>query len=173
MSAAVRGIARAVATAAVVVGIDQVAKQLVVAHIAPGRLVAVIPGLELTNTRNSGVAFGAFAGGGALVAVLISIALLALLSYFALHASQPWLWLPVGLLVGGALGNLADRGREGAVIDYIDPIAWPAFNIADACIVVGVLVLLYVVDQQARTAGGDAPSDRTAQSSEDDGSATS
>ena len=47
------------------------------------------------------------------------------------------LWLPVGLLLGGALGNLADRAREGAVIDFIDPIAWPAFNLADAMIVVG------------------------------------
>ena len=50
---------------------------------------------------------------------------------------MPWLWLPVGLLLGGALGNLVDRAREGAVIDLIDPVAWPAFNIADACIVVG------------------------------------
>ena len=46
---------------------------------------------------------------------------------------MPLLWLPVGLLLGGALGNLADRAREGAVIDFIDPVAWPAFNLADAC----------------------------------------
>ena len=46
------------------------------------------------------------------------------------------------MLLGGALGNLADRAREGAVIDFIDPVAWPAFNVADSCIVVGVLVLL-------------------------------
>ena len=59
---------------------------------------------------------------------------------------MPLLWLPVGLLLGGALGNLADRAREGAVIDFIDPVAWPAFNVADACIVVGVLVLLWVVE---------------------------
>lgn len=168
MPAAVRGIARAVATAAVVVAVDQVAKQLVVANIRQGELVAVIPGLDLTNTRNSGVAFGALAGGGWVLAALISVALLALLSYFALHAAQPWLWLPVGLLVGGALGNLADRGREGAVIDYIDPIAWPAFNVADACIVIGVFVLLYVVDRQTRSADA-----RPAQSTENDGPATS
>ena len=50
------------------------------------------------------------------------------------------------MLLGGALGNLADRAREGAVIDFIDPVAWPAFNVADSCIVVGVFALLYVVE---------------------------
>ena len=54
---------------------------------------------------------------------LIALALGGLLAYFALRATTPWLWLPVGLIVGGALGNLADRAREGAVIDFIDPIA--------------------------------------------------
>ena len=84
------------------------------------------------------------------VAVLIGISLALLLGYFALHRDQPWLWLPVGLLLGGALGNLADRAREGAVIDFIDPVAWPAFNLADACIVVGVFALLYVVEGRQR-----------------------
>jgi len=52
----------------------------------------------------------------------------------------------VGLLLGGALGNLADRAREGSVIDWIDPTFWPAFNVADSCIVIGVLLLLWVVE---------------------------
>jgi signal peptidase II len=60
------------------------------------------------------------------------------------------LWLPVGLLLGGAVGNLIDRAVEGAVIDWIDPVAWPAFNVADACIVVGVVVLLWVVEGRAK-----------------------
>jgi signal peptidase II len=59
---------------------------------------------------------------------------------------MPLLWLPVGLLMGGALGNLADRARDGAVIDFIDPVAWPAFNVADTCIVVGVFLLLWTVE---------------------------
>jgi signal peptidase II len=65
---------------------------------------------------------------------------------------MPWLWLPVGMLLGGALGNLADRARQGAVIDFIDPVAWPAFNVADACIVIGVVALLYVVEGRQRLA---------------------
>jgi signal peptidase II len=68
------------------------------------------------------------------------------------HRDMPWLWLPVGMLLGGALGNLADRARQGAVIDFIDPVAWPAFNVADACIVIGVVALLYVVEGRHRLA---------------------
>jgi len=78
--------------------------------------------------------------------VLISGALVLLVVYFALNARRPLLWVPVGMLLGGALGNLIDRIREGAVIDFIDPVAWPAFNLADAAIVIGVLGLVYVAE---------------------------
>ena len=61
------------------------------------------------------------------------------------------MWLSVGLLTGGALGNLADRLREGAVTDFIDPPNWPAFNVADVAITIGVLILLvtYMRPQRA------------------------
>ena len=128
----------AVATAGLVVAVDQATKQLADANIERGGEVNIFFGLDLTNTRNTGVAFGAFEGGGLVVALLIG--------YFAVHRDMPWLWLPVGLLLGGALGNLVDRAREGAVIDFIDPVWWPAFNLADTCIVLGVLGLLWVVE---------------------------
>ena len=96
------------------------------------------------------MAFGFLEGKGGVVGALIAVALLALVVWFALNAAREWLWLPVGLLLGGAIGNLIDRAREGAVIDFIDPIAWPAFNVADTCIVVGVLALLYVMEGPAR-----------------------
>ena len=140
------GVARAVATALVVIAIDQASKQIVVNSIGRGESDNVFFGLELTNTRNRGVAFGFLEGQAVLVGVLIGVALLVLAVYFALNATRPLLWLPVGMLLGGALGNLIDRIREGAVIDFIDPIAWPAFNLADAAIVVGVLTLLYVAE---------------------------
>jgi signal peptidase II len=140
------GVPAAIATAGVVVAIDQATKQLAVANIGRAEQVNVFFGLDLTNTRNSGVAFGAFQGGGVVVAILIGVSLTLLIGYFALHRNMPLLWLPVGLLLGGALGNLADRAREGAVIDFIDPVAWPAFNLADACIVVGVFLLLWTVE---------------------------
>jgi signal peptidase II len=144
------GPAVAIATAGLVVALDQVTKQLVVANIGRGDKVNVFFGLDLTNTRNSGVAFGALEGGGLVVAILIGVSLTLLVAYFLVNRDMPWLWLPVGLLLGGALGNLADRAREGAVIDFIDPVGWPAFNIADSCIVIGVLALLWVVEGRPR-----------------------
>ena len=150
MGMARAGPAGAVATAGVVVALDQATKQLAVSHIERGEHMSVFPGLELTNARNTGVAFGALEGGGLIVAILIGLSLALLVGYFIVHLDMPWLWLPVGLLLGGALGNLADRARQGAVIDFIDPVAWPAFNLADACIVIGVLALLYVVEGRQR-----------------------
>jgi signal peptidase II len=144
------GPAVAIATAGLVVAIDQVTKQLVDANIDRGDSVNVFFGLDLTNTRNSGVAFGALEGGGLIVAILIGVSLTLLVAYFLVNRDMPWLWLPVGLLLGGALGNLADRAREGAVIDFIDPVGWPAFNLADTCIVIGVLALLWVVEGRPR-----------------------
>jgi signal peptidase II len=146
------GPAAALVTAGLLVAVDQATKQIVDRSIVRGDAVSIFPGLEIVNARNTGVAFGALQGGGALLVVLIGLSLGLLLGYFALHRDQAWLWLPVGLLLGGALGNLADRAREGAVIDFIDPVAWPAFNLADACIVVGVFVLLYVVEGRPRRA---------------------
>src|SRR5688572_22501660 len=147
-----RGPAAAIATAGLVVALDQATKQLADVNIARGDDVSVLPGLGLTNTRNTGVAFGAFEGGGALVGILIGLSLALLVGYFIVHRDMPWLWLPVGMLLGGALGNLADRAREGAVIDFIDPVAWPAFNLADTSIVLGVLLLLWVVEGRPRRA---------------------
>jgi signal peptidase II len=146
------GVALAVATTGIVVALDQATKQLAIHGLQRGEAVNVFLGLDITNTRNSGVAFGAFQGGGLVVGLLIGLSLGALVGYFAFNAGQPLLWLPVGMLLGGALGNLADRAREGAVIDFIDPVAWPAFNLADASIVLGVLVLFWVLEGRAQPA---------------------
>jgi signal peptidase II len=143
----------AAVVAAVTVAADQALKQWVVSSIARGEERDVFFGVELTHVRNEGVAFGALGDGGALVVVLTAAALAGLTLYFAFNAHRPWLWLPAGAIVGGALGNLADRAREGAVIDYVDPVLWPAFNLADAAIVIGILALLYVVEGPRRDPG--------------------
>ncbi len=145
-----QGWARAAVTVLAVLALDQVTKLLADGRITRGDSVNVFFGLDLTNTRNRGVAFGFLEGKGGVVGLLIAVALVALVVWFALNAGREWLWLPVGLLLGGAIGNLIDRAREGAVIDFIDPIAWPAFNIADMCIVIGVLAMLYVMEGPAR-----------------------
>ncbi len=142
----------AVVTAGLVVALDQATKQLAVTRVQRGDQVNVFFGLDIANTRNSGVAFGALQDGGIIVGVLIGLSVSLLLAYFLRNRHMPWLWLPVGMLLGGALGNLADRAREGAVIDFIDPVAWPAFNLADAFIVSGVLGLLYVAEGRPRRA---------------------
>ena len=139
-------LARGVAVVGLTVAIDQVAKAIAVASLARGEEVNVFLGLDMTYVRNEGVAFGALEGGGPVLVGVIAIALAGLIAYFALNSAVPFLWLAVGLILGGALGNLADRAREGAVIDFIDPIAWPAFNLADGAIVIGVLALLYIVE---------------------------
>lgn len=136
----------ALATAGLVVAVDQGTKRLADSSIDRGDSVNVFFGLDLTNTRNTGVAFGALEGAGLIVAILIGLSLVMLIGYFVVNRDMPWLWLPVGLLLGGAVGNLIDRAVEGAVIDWIDPVAWPAFNVADSCIVVGVAALLWVVE---------------------------
>lgn len=153
MRPATAGVARATATAGIVVALDQAAKQIVVESLRRGESTNVFLGLDITNTRNTGVAFGALQGGGLVVGLLIGLSLGVLIGYFALHADRPLLWLPVGMLLGGALGNLADRARAGAVIDFIDPVLWPAFNLADASIVLGVLVLLWVLEGPRREGG--------------------
>jgi signal peptidase II len=131
--------ARGLSVAALVMVADQVTKQLVVNSIARREHVEVIFGFEISNVRNSGIAFGLLEGSSdALVLALTLGALGLLLAYFGAHAHRPELWLPVGLVVGGALGNLADRIRIGAAIDFLDPPLWPAFNLADIAIVAGV-----------------------------------
>ncbi|MFL6039643.1 MAG: signal peptidase II [Gaiellaceae bacterium] len=137
-------IAKAVSVVGLTVFADQVTKAIAIASLERGDEVNVFLGLDMTYVRNEGVAFGALSGGGTLLVTAIALALLGLVVYFVTNSDVPFLWLPVGLILGGALGNLADRAREGAVVDFIDPIAWPAFNLADAAIVIGVLGLVYV-----------------------------
>jgi signal peptidase II len=147
-----RAAARAAALTLAVVVADQVTKALVRANVDLGSRDGVLPGVEIVHVRNRGVAFGLFSDGG-LVLVVIGIAsVVALLAFFATHSRRPLVWLPTGLLLGGAAGNLIDRTRQGFVTDFIDLPFWPAFNVADSCITIGVLSLLYVLEGPPRHA---------------------
>jgi signal peptidase II len=147
-----RAAARAAALTLAVVVADQVTKALVRANVDLGSRDGVLPGIEIVHVRNRGVAFGLFSDGG-LVLVVIGIAsVVALLAFFATHSRRPLVWLPTGLLLGGAAGNLIDRTRQGFVTDFIDLPFWPAFNVADSCITIGVLSLLYVLEGPPRHA---------------------
>jgi signal peptidase II len=145
----------ALKAAAVMVGVialDQIVKAIVRSSIDLGASDELLPFLKLVNVRNTGVAFSMFEGGGALLVVFAVIATVALLAFFYAHAERPLAWLPTGLLLGGALGNLIDRVRDGAVTDFIKFTAWPAFNVADIAITLGVLALLYVLEGPPREA---------------------
>jgi signal peptidase II len=137
-----------------VVAADQLVKALVTASLERGEQRDLVAGITLVNTRNTGVAFGQLQGGGIIVAVLIVAAVIALLVYVARNAQRRWIWLPAGLLLGGALGNVIDRLREGAVVDFVKLPHWPAFNVADSAITIGVLALLFVIE---RGDGGRGP----------------
>ena len=142
---------RAAAVAVVVVAVDQLSKRAVEHSITLGEERKLLPGIELVHTRNHGVAFGFLPGSHLGVTILIAVALLALLVYFARHRTQPLIWLPTGMLVGGAFGNVIDRLRGGAVTDFIKlPLGWPPFNLADMSITLGILILFLVVDHARR-----------------------
>lgn len=141
---------RALITAAIVLAADQAAKQLAIDAVARGAREDFFLFLDLVNVRNSGVAFGALQNGGIIVGVVVGLALIALLVFFSRHATRPMAWLPVGLLLGGALGNAVDRIRIGAVVDYLKLPNWPAFNLADVAITVGVVLLVIVIERTAR-----------------------
>jgi len=141
----------AAAVAGGVVAVDQLAKQAVEDSIVPGEEHKLLPGIQLVNTRNHGVAFGFLPGSHVGVTILIGIALLLLLVYFARHARLRLIWLPTGMLMGGALGNIIDRLRVGSVTDFIKlPLGWPPFNLADASITLGILILFLVIESSRR-----------------------
>jgi signal peptidase II len=142
---------RAAGVMVAVIALDQAVKALVRSAIERGRAEEVLPFLKIVNVRNTGVAFSLFSGGGTLLVVFAVVATIALLGFFFAHAERPLAWLPTGLLLGGAIGNLIDRMREGAVTDFVKFPGWPAFNVADIAITLGVVTLLYVLEGPPRT----------------------
>jgi signal peptidase II len=147
-----RAAARAAALTIAVVAVDQATKALVRANVDVGSRDGVFPGVEIVHVRNRGVAFGLFSDGGVVLVAIGVASVVALLAFFARHSRRPLVWLPIGLLLGGAAGNLIDRTRQGFVTDFIDLPFWPAFNLADSCITIGVLSLLYVLEGPPRHA---------------------
>ncbi len=136
----------AAATAAGVVALDQLTKALVRDGLVLGERRDLILGVDLVHVRNSGIAFGFLEDGGALLIVGAVVALAALVAFFSTHAGRPLVWLPTGLLLGGAIGNLIDRADKGSVTDFIKFPHFPAFNVADIAITFGVIALIYTLE---------------------------
>ena len=140
-------------TAIVVVTIaaDQVTKLVARRSFTPDDPFEVVPFFQFTNTRNSGVAFGQFQNNQLIVIGLSIVAITWMLYYFARSGGRHML-LPValGLLVGGAVSNLVDRVLQGYVTDFLHVGSFPVFNLADAAITCGVILLLLTLLQGER-----------------------
>jgi signal peptidase II len=142
----------AAVTLVVVLILDQVTKALALTHLTPGQPLAIIDGFcSLTLVMNPGLAFGFLSStpvSSRWIVALLSIGALAVLGVVGLRLLRPGGRLSgfaLGLIFGGAIGNLIDRARFGAVVDFLDfywrGYHWPAFNVADSGITVGVVLL--------------------------------
>jgi signal peptidase II len=131
----------AIALAAIVA--DQLTKHLVASHLRLGEGIHVVGPFTIRHVQNSGIAFGLFSNATAAVIVVTAIAIGWMGVYFARSgARHPVLPIALGLVIGGSVSNLADRVRLGHVTDFLDFRYWPAFNLADSSIVIGVGILL-------------------------------
>ncbi len=133
---------------------DQVTKRIVSSELALGEQIEVAGPLSIHHVQNSGIAFGLFSSATPVVIVLTGLAVGWMLVFFARSgARHPVLPTALGLVIGGSIANLIDRVRLGHVTDFLDVRFWPAFNLADAFIVVGVVTLftaLLVSDREPR-----------------------
>jgi signal peptidase II len=133
--------------------VDQITKNLAVNYLQPVGSIPVLGFVRLTYVENRGAAFGLLQNQTVffvLVGVLVVGGLIA--SYRYLPGFSPLLNLALGLQLGGALGNLMDRVRQGYVVDFFDLTWWPVFNVADSAIVVGVCVMAYYLVWAPRNA---------------------
>jgi signal peptidase II len=132
-----------VAVACAAIAADQATKHVVSSQLALGEETHVVGPLSIHHLQNSGIAFGLFASATAIVIALTTIAVGWMLVFFARSgARHPILPAALGLVIGGSVSNLADRVRLGHVTDFLDLRYWPAFNLADSFIVIGVAILL-------------------------------
>lgn len=124
---------------------DQVTKAIVRSELVLGESVDVTSFFSIHHVRNTGIAFGLFPGAASPVTILTAIAVIWMVVYFARSgARHPALPVAFGFLLGGAMSNLVDRLRQGYVTDFLDPDYWPAFNLGDVFITIGVIILIAV-----------------------------
>jgi signal peptidase II len=145
-------LARGLAVAITVLALDQLSKAAVRGYFearAAGEHENITSFFNIVLIYNRGMSFGLFNGAGGLHALLFSLvaaAIVTVLIYWLSRVESPLLAVAIGLIIGGAIGNVVDRIRLGAVVDFLDFHAgswhWPAFNVADSAICIGVAVML-------------------------------
>ena len=142
---------------------DQLTKLVVAGALELGDSVQVLGPLSIHRVRNTGIAFGLFSDATSVVIALTALAIGALVVFFARSGRRhPLLPVAVGLVLGGSISNLVDRLRLGHVTDFLDFDYWPAFNLADTFIVVGValLFLSFVAADRTSASVGTSPLSR-------------
>lgn len=138
--------------AAVVFALDYVSKRYIATHMTPGQSIPVVGRyLHITYVRNAGAAFGMLQH-QTLFFILVSLVVVGLIVSYGRTAARGDVWLSIalGLLLGGALGNLLDRLLYGTVIDFIDFRVWPVFNLADSAITLGGIIFVVLLLQRDR-----------------------
>jgi signal peptidase II len=139
------------AVVAVAVAADQLTKSMATRALAIGDPVEVLPFFSLERIRNTGIAFGQLAGQTTVVTILTLGALTWMVLFFAgAGGRSPLIPVAIGLLMGGAASNLADRLRAGFVTDFLHIERWPIFNLADCFIVAGVVILMLELLREER-----------------------
>jgi signal peptidase II len=139
---------RGLGLAALVLCLDQASKWWILTDVmAPPRVIEVTGFFNLVLVWNPGISFGMFGSGeGRWVLAGLAVAIAAALAVWVARTPRPWLAAALGLVIGGALGNALDRLVHGEVVDFLDfhlaGVQWPAFNVADSAITVGVVVML-------------------------------
>lgn len=121
---------------------DRVTKAVVGANVPLGTERAALPHVWITNTQNSGAAFGVAQEGTAFFLIASVVVALGVVMYVIRNPVGPWVGGLLGLILGGTVGNGYDRLRQGTVTDFIALHFWPVFNVADSAISVGVVLLL-------------------------------
>jgi signal peptidase II len=140
------------AVALAAIAADQLTKAIVSSQLALDDSVHVVGPFSIHHVQNSGIAFGLFASATSLVILLTGIAVAWMLYFFSRSgARHPVLPVALGLVIGGSVSNLVDRVRLGHVTDFLDVRFWPAFNLADSFITVGVAILLLALMAADRT----------------------
>ena len=161
MTGSFRSLLIVLLVAGVVLVADQLSKQWVLSNIPLHGALALVPALgsyfRIVHTTNTGIAFGLFRGGSLIFIAVSSIAVVAIAIYAYMQKNASgWMLLALGLMLGGATGNLIDRLRySGQVVDFLQfrlfgQLYFPTFNIADSSIVCGVLLLVWLLYRQER-----------------------
>ena len=130
--------------ALLIIALDQVSKIFIKANMTPGQSIPGEGFFRITYSTNEGMVFGLFANQTFLITLtaIVGIAAIIIYSRYPIF-NQVLVRVALGLMLGGAVGNLIDRIRLGEVIDFIDVGAWPVFNLADSAVVVGVVLIIY------------------------------